>query len=139
LRPAQEVTLSTEFEVAPNSSFQVGYVGILGHHLTEPYWGNQLTAPSATAPYAGVVGQNGVIKISATEAASSYNALQAVFRQRLTAGLELTANYTYAKSLTDDFGYYGVTNSTGQYYQQNAYDMASEWVRQASTYAMRSA
>lgn len=123
----QEITLSTEYELTPNASFQAGYVGILGHHLTEPYWGNQLTAPGATAPYANIVGQSGVIKISATEAASNYNALQAVFRQRLSAGLELTANYTYAKSLTDDFGYYGVTNSTGQYYQQNAYDMRDEW------------
>ena len=124
----QEATLMVEYEVSPKSSFQVGYVGILGHHLTEPYWGNQLTAPGATAPYANIVGQNGVIKISATESASNYNALQAVFRQHLTNGLEFTANYTYSKSLTDDFGYYGVTNTnSGQYYQQNAYDMAAEW------------
>jgi hypothetical protein len=124
----QEVTLSTEYEVTPSSSLQVGYVGILGHHLTEPYWGNQLSSPTAAAPYANVVGQNGVIKISATEAASNYNALQGVFRQRLTAGLEMTANYTYAKALTDDFGYYGVTNTnSGQYYQQDAYNTAAEW------------
>ena len=130
LQPAstQEATLTAEYELNPSSSFQVGYVGILGHHLTEPYWGNQLPYPGATAPYANIVGQTGVIKISATEAASNYNALQAVFRQRLTAGLELTANYTYSKSLTDDFGYYGVTNeNSGQYYQQDAYNMAAEW------------
>jgi hypothetical protein len=124
----QEATLMAEYEVSRQSSFQVGYVGILGHHLTEPYWGNQLAYPGATAPYANIVGQNGVVKISATESASNYNALQAVFRQHLTTGLELTANYTYAKSLTDDFGYYGVTNTnSGQFYQQNAYDMAAEW------------
>jgi hypothetical protein len=130
LQPAstQEATMSVEYELTPASSIQAGYVGILGHHLTEPYWGNQLPFPGAPAPYANVVGQNGVVKISATEAASNYNALQAVFRQRLTAGLELTANYTYAKSLTDDFGYYGVTNSnSGQYYQQDAYNMGAEW------------
>ncbi|HLG74993.1 MAG TPA: hypothetical protein VKX46_01190, partial [Ktedonobacteraceae bacterium] len=129
LKPSstQEITLTTEYEVTPSSSLQVGYVGILGHHLTNPYWGNQLPAPGATAPYANIVGQSGVIKISATNAASNYNALQAVYRQRLTAGLELTANYTYAKSLTDSFGYYGVSNISGQYYQQNAYDMAAEW------------
>ena len=130
LKPAstQEVTLGAEYEVTPTSSFQIGYVGILGHHLTEPYWGNQLTSPGATAPYANIVGQTGVVKVSSTESASNYNALQAVFRQRLTAGLELTANYTYSKSLTDDFGYYGVTNTnSGQYYQQDAYNTAAEW------------
>jgi hypothetical protein len=130
LKPSstQEVTLSSEYEVTPSSTFQVGYVGILGHHLTQPYWGNQLTAPGATAPYANIVGQNGVIKISQTEGASNYNALQVVFRQHIKAGLELTANYTYAKSLTDNFGYYGVTNqNSGQYYQQDAYNPAAEW------------
>jgi hypothetical protein len=130
LKPAitQEVSLTTEYELTGSSSFQVGYVGILGHHLTDPYWGNQLTAPGAAAPYANIVGDGGVIKITQTESASNYSALQAVFRQHLKAGLELTANYTYSHSLTDDIGFYGVSNIySGQYYQQNAYDLRSEW------------
>lgn len=130
LKPSstQEATLTTEYELTPSSTFQIGYVAILGHHLTQPYWGNQLTAPGTTAPYANIVGQTGVIKISQTEGASNYNGLQAVYRQHLTKGLELTANYTYAKSLTDNFGYYGVSNvNSGQYYQQDAYNPAAEW------------
>ena len=129
LQPAstQEATLTTQYELTRTSTLQAGYVGILGHHLTNPYWGNQLPAPGAPAPYTNLVGQNGVIKISATNSASNYDGLQAVFRQHLAAGLELTANYTYSKSLTDSFGYYGVSNISGQYYQQNAYDMAAEW------------
>jgi Carboxypeptidase regulatory-like domain len=123
----QEATLTTQYELTHTSTLQVGYVGILGHHLTNPYWGNQLPGPGEPAPYTNLVGQNGVIKISATNSASNYNGLQAVFRQHLAAGLELTANYTYSKSLTDSFGYYGVSNISGQYYQQNAYDMAAEW------------
>lgn len=130
LKPSmtEEMSLTVEYQVAKQTSFQVGYVGILGHHLTDPYWGNQATSPTATAPYASIVGQGGVIKITQTESASKYNALQAVFRQHLTGGLELTANYTYSHSLTDDIGFYGVSNIfSGQYYQQNAYDMRSEW------------
>ncbi|HEX4020850.1 MAG TPA: TonB-dependent receptor [Acidobacteriaceae bacterium] len=124
----QEFSLTTEYEITPSASFQVGYVGILGHHLTVPYWGNQ--APSATAPqpYVNVVGVNGVLKITNTEGASNYQGLQATFRQHLTAGLELTANYTYSKALTDDIGFYGTTNAnSNQYYQQNIYDWADEW------------
>lgn len=129
LKPSstQEVSLTAQYELSRSSTIQAGYVGILGHHLTNPFWGNQLPAPGAPAPYTNLVGQNGVIKISATNSASNYNALQAVFRQHLTAGLELTANYTYSKSLTDSFGYYGVSNISGQYYQQNSYDMGAEW------------
>jgi hypothetical protein len=129
LQPAviQEFSLTTEYQVLPNSSLSVGYVGELGHHLTDPQFGNQLSAPGAAAPFASVVGQNGVVKITATDSAMNYQALQAVYRQRLTAGLELTANYTYAKALTDDVGYYGVSNIQQQFYQQNAYDLHSEW------------
>jgi len=129
LKPSstQEFSLTTQYQITPTSTFQVGYVGILGHHLTNPFWGNQLPGPNQPAPYTNLVGQNGVVKISATNSASNYNALQAVFRQHLHAGLELTANYTYAKTLTDSFGYYGVSNISGQYYQQNSYDMAAEW------------
>ena len=130
LKPSvtQEFSLTTEYQVAKNSTFQVGYIGILGHHLTDPYWGNQDPAPGIPGPYDNIVGEGGVLKITQTESASNYNALQAVFRQHLTAGFELTANYTYSKSLTDDIGFYGVSNiGSGQYYQQNAYDMRSEW------------
>jgi hypothetical protein len=130
LKPAmtQEFSLTTEYQLSHASTLQVGYVGILGHHLTDPYWGNQWASPTAVAPYASIVGQGGVAKITGTESASNYNALQAVFRQRLSAGFELTANYTYSKSLTDDIGFYGVSNIySGQYYQQNAYDFKSEW------------
>jgi Carboxypeptidase regulatory-like domain len=130
LKPAitQEFSLTTEYQIASRSTFQIGYVGILGHHLTDPFWGNQDPAAGVPGPYDNVVGEGGVLKITQTESASNYNGLQAVFRQHLTAGLELTANYTYSKSLTDDIGFYGVSNNNGnQYYQQNAYDMRSEW------------
>jgi hypothetical protein len=130
LEPAitQEFSLTTEYELTGSTAVSVGYVGILGRHLIDPQFGNQLTAPGATAPYADVVGQTGVVKITGSDSISNYNALQATIRQRLRGGLELTANYTYSKSLTNDIGFYGVTNSnSGQYYQQNAYDFASEY------------
>jgi hypothetical protein len=130
LQPAvtQEASLTTEYELTNTTTVSVGYVLILGQHLIDPQFGNQLTSPTAAAPYASVVGQNGVVKITGSDSGSNYNALQATIRQRLKAGLELTANYTYSKALTNDIGFYGVSNSnSGQYYQQNAYDFKSEW------------
>jgi hypothetical protein len=135
LKPAvvQEFSLTTEYQISNNSSFQVGYVGVIGHHLTDPYWGNQSTGVDANGnalpgPLDNIVGVGGVIKITQTQSASSYNGLQATYRLRPTGGLELTANYTYSKSLTDDIGFYGVSNNnSNQYYQQNAYDMRAEW------------
>lgn len=129
LQPAfiHEYTLAVEYQLAAKSSLSVGYVGEAGHHLTDPAYGNQLKSPTSTAPYANIVGQGGVVKITASDSSMNYNALQMVFRQRLAAGLELTANYTYSKSLTDDIGYYGVSNIQQQYYQQDVYNLAAEW------------
>jgi len=130
LRPAQtqEFSLTTEYELTETTALSLGYVGILGRHLIDPQFGNQLTSPGATAPFASVVGQTGVVKITGSDSDSNYNALQATIRQRVRGGLEMTANYTYSKSLTNDIGFYGVTNSnSGQYYQQNAYDFNSEY------------
>ena len=130
LKPAvtQEFSLTYEYQLTQTTALSAGYVGILGHHLVDPVFANQLTSPTAAAPYANVVGQTGVVKVTASDSASNYNALQTTIRQRLRAGLELTANYTYSKSLTDDIGYYGVSNvGSGQYYQQDAYDLAAEW------------
>jgi Carboxypeptidase regulatory-like domain len=129
LQPAsiQEYSLTAEYQLTNTSSLQAGYVGEAGHHLTDPAYGNQLTAPGTVAPFANVVGQSGVVKITASDSAMNYSALQAIYRQRLRAGLEFTVNYTYAKSLTDDIGYYGTSNTAQEYYQQNYYDLASEW------------
>jgi hypothetical protein len=130
LQPAvtQEASLTAEYELTSTTALSAGYVLILGQHLIDPQFGNQLTSPTATAPYANVVGQTGVVKITGSDSDSNYNALQATIRQRLRGGLELTANYTYSKALTNDFGFYGVSNSnSGQYYQQNAYDFNSEY------------
>jgi hypothetical protein len=123
----QEYSLTLEYQLTNTSSLQVGYIGEIGKHLVDPAYGNQLTAPGATAPYANIVGQSGTVKVTASDSSLSYNALQAVFRQRLTAGLELTANYTYSKALTDDIGYYGAANIAQQYYQQNVYDIHGDW------------
>jgi len=123
----QEFSLTGEYALTSTTSLQVGYVGEIGKHLVDPAYGNQLTAPGTTAPFANIVGQTGVVKITASDSSLSYNALQAVFRQRLKAGLELTANYTYSKALTDDIGYYGAANIQQQYYQQNYYDIHADW------------
>jgi hypothetical protein len=123
----QEFSLTMEYQLTNTSSIQAGYVGEIGKHLVDPAYANQLTSLGATAPYASVVGQTGVVKVTASDSSLNYNALQVVFRQRLTAGLEFTANYTYSKALTDDIGYYGAADIQQQYYQQNVYDIHGDY------------
>jgi hypothetical protein len=72
------------------------------------------------------IGQNSLL-ITESRAAMSYNALQAVLRQRLSHGLEYTVNYTYAKALTNSLGNYAlnVNGFSGAF--QNYYDSAADW------------
>jgi hypothetical protein len=102
-------------------------LGEVGHHLVDPAYGDQRPSLTAPEPFANIVGPKGTVKITASDSTMNYNALQAIFRQRLWAGLEFTANYTYSKALTDDIGYYGAANIQQQYYQQDYYNIGGDW------------
>jgi outer membrane receptor protein involved in Fe transport len=135
LRPStvNEFSLTTEYQLSNTASFQVGYVGETGVHLISANNGNQISAPCFSgstmlaynsaacfavnkAPFYQLVGQSGLVRITGSEGMMNYNALQATFRQRLSHGLQATANYTYSKAMTNATGFFGsnlnITNNT---------------------------
>lgn len=121
-----QLTLVTEYALTNELSLSAGYHGQVGHHLADYRNGNQLTTQQASdistiggcgasnipaadqAPYFALVGECNPILITESEARMTYNAAQVTLRQRTHRGLEYTLNYTYAKSLTDSSGNYGV-------------------------------
>src|ERR1017187_3133265 len=124
MQPAyvNEYSLTTEYAFTPELSLTAGYLGESGHHLADYRNGNQLTLAqaitiaqggTALAPYASLVGQGGIVLITESEAVMNYNAGQLTLRQRTHHGLEYTLNYSYAKSLTNSAGNYGVPNTSG--------------------------
>jgi hypothetical protein len=143
IQPAyvQEFNLTTEYALTHSMSLQVGYVGELGQHI-EDYGnvnqylvnGDSTTAPFYNNPY---IGQNAVdpsvsigdgsLLITESRAASNYQALQAIVRQRLAHGLEFTFNYTYGRAFTNSLGNYAlnVNGYSGAF--QNYYDSAADW------------
>ena len=143
IQPAyvQEWSLTTETALTRSLSLQVGYVGEQGQHI-EDYGnvnqyrvqGDPTSAPFYNNPFIGVnaidpsvaIGSQSLL-ITESRAAMNYNALQTVLRQRLTHGLEFTANYTYSKALTNSLGNYGlnVNGFSGAF--QNYYDSAADW------------
>ena len=143
IQPAyvQEFNLTTEYALSRTVSVQVGYLGEQGQHI-EDYgnlnqWqvpGDPTSAPYYNNPYLGVnavdpsvsIG-SGQLLITESRAAMSYNALQAVVRERLNHGLEFTFNYTYGKALTNSLGNYSlnVLGYSGAF--QNYYDSAADW------------
>lgn len=84
----------------------VGYVGELGRHLNAQIPNYDLPAPSGSAtvpkaPYALQLPNVNTIQYFGSFAASSYHSLQAGFERRLSHGLTLNANYTWAHTLDD--------------------------------------
>ena len=82
----------------------------------------------APAPFGAIVGYNGVVRFTDSNAMSNYNALQVSFRQRAWHGLQYTANYTWSHGMTNSTGFYGVPSVTAaSAYAENVYDLHSEY------------
>ncbi len=124
-----QFNLTVEYELTNSLSLSGGYLGETGQHLADYRNGNQLTLaqaavvaaspdpsnplPGGVAPYTNLVGQNGVLQITESNANMNYNGGQATLRQRASHGLEYTINYTYARSMTNSSGDYGQPNISG--------------------------
>jgi hypothetical protein len=133
IQPAylHEFNLTMEYELNNTTSFQVGYIGEVGHHLVDYYNANQLTPAQAEAgapgPFDSLVGSGNALFTIESEAYSSYNALQATVRHRVSRGFAATVNYTYSHSLTDSQGNYGGSNVEGPTATQNGLDLAGDY------------
>ena len=142
----QQFSLALEYQLNNSASVTVAYVGESGQHLITAGAANALTAPCVIggvvqstltsaaciaqdpAPFINLVGQTGSVVYTASDAMENYNALQTTFRQRLSRGLEFTANYTWAKSLTNSTGFFGAQGINGQSaYAENFYNNHAEY------------
>ncbi len=124
LKPAliQQYNLAWQMMISSNTTAQLGYVGEVGQHLVIPMEADQFFTPASgvladgdcsgtiapAAPACGLVGNEGNLQITESEGYSNYNAMQATIRHRMSSGLEYTFNYTWAKAMTNNAGFYGV-------------------------------
>jgi hypothetical protein len=130
LKPAfiQEFSFGNEIQLTNQTSVSMTYLGQLGDHLVDPRAANQLTAPGATAPYANLVGQQGSVVETQSEAIMTYNALQVQVRHRQSNGLEYQVNYTWSHALTNNAGFFGVSDVNGASpYWQDAYNGRADY------------
>ena len=104
----QSANLTIQDQFTNRDSIQVGYVGSLGRHLDA--YGKQNAPAQILAPGVnekGILplpGFNANMQNLATISLSNYNSLQTVYQHQFKGGLELLANYTYAKCMSDDGG-----------------------------------
>ena len=135
LKPQQtnQYNLSTEYQLDKFTSLTVAYVGNHATHLVVPHEANQpLRGTGPTSTWAPLNDRRPLFKtlpnvsnIALTESSgtSRYNSLQVSGRHRFSGGFEALAAYTFSKTLTDNFGYYGCGSTAAEgAYWQNAYD-----------------
>jgi hypothetical protein len=110
--------LSVEQEIARETTFQIGYVGNRGLHLTNTYDQNPVLAQNrlAAAFQSGdavnpfrLAKNFGTINRFGRDGSSSYHSLQTMFRTKIKQYVNLQAVYTWSHSIADNV----LDNSSG--------------------------
>ena len=159
LRPAmnQQWNLTVQHQFKSNLTGSLGYVGNKDDHMSDIYWYNQKVLTSATQQVKDASGnlvtvpavapgpfmQNlvaagvGQARYNASDAVSRYEALEATLSQKNYHGLDMQANFTWSKCLSNSLGYFGSygdeeglgeqQNEGGGNFFQNEYDPKGDY------------
>ncbi|MBV9742598.1 MAG: TonB-dependent receptor, partial [Acidobacteriia bacterium] len=117
-RPAvsNQWNISVQRQVGNSFTAQAGYVGQHTDHLAAIYnmGQNVLTSPTTSVPGPYLAGNptlkndgTGQQRLNTSTGIQNYEALQLMAMERLAKGLAFGLNYSWAKCLTDNQGYYG--------------------------------
>lgn len=121
-RPAvsQQWNVSIQHQFGRSTTLQMGYVGQRTQHLVDIYRADQLVLnPNGTtspSPFLSgnptLKGEAGFVRVTESGAFANYHALQTVFQQRLSDGLQFQANYTFSKCLNNSSGFFAQYGDT---------------------------
>jgi outer membrane receptor protein involved in Fe transport len=111
----QEYNFTLQYQLTPNQSLQIGYVGNVSRHLITPPGNNEVSQilppylnPQTFVPFPDFARNSFYITM---DGSASYNSLQTTFERRFSQGLDLLANFTWSKCRTDSEDILvGVTN-----------------------------
>lgn len=110
-----EWNLQVEQALDKHTSLDVAYVGTKMQNLATTFNANQTVLASNPGtswfPVGGAINPNGVGAINASEmiGSGSYNGLQMKLNRQLSAGLQLTAAYTWSHTLDDSASAFGTS------------------------------
>jgi hypothetical protein len=113
----QAYNFNLQYQLTPNQTFQLGYVGSASRHVMVMPYAN---LPNLILPL-GLNPQNYVPfpdfargpSYMTTEGNSGYNSLQATFERRFSGGLNILGNYTWSKVRTDAKDMFEAGNNGG--------------------------
>jgi hypothetical protein len=115
----QEYNFTVQYQLTPNQTFSLGYVGNNSRHLEI---GPGLNQPSEILPtsvnpqlYVPFPDFGRGASYVTTEGNSDYNSLQVNFERRFSQGLNVLANYTWSKCFSDAHQLLGLNGNQGGY------------------------
>lgn len=106
---SETYNLFTQYQFTHSDAVQIGYVGVAGRHLDslDSHNSPSIMLPPGTNIYDYIpfpsFAPNAAYET--TNGTSSYNSMQLTYQHQLSNGLNLLANYTYSKCLTDQAFY----------------------------------
>ncbi len=106
---SQTYNLFTQYQFTQSDAVQIGYVGVAGRHLDslDSHNSPSIMLPPGTNIYDYIpfpsFAPNAAYET--TNGTSSYNSMQLTYQHQLSNGLNLLANYTYSKCMTDQAFY----------------------------------
>jgi hypothetical protein len=123
----QQWNFTTQYALAKDWIFEVGYVGNKGTHLSRFWNANQPTVPGTSATLGARRPNQGFGDVEYMDSGgnSFYNALQTRLEKRFSNGLTLLHSFTYARGL-DSVGAWNDINPGASLYPQDAYNFANE-------------
>jgi Carboxypeptidase regulatory-like domain/TonB dependent receptor len=114
---SQEYNLSFQYQLTPNQTIQLGYIGNTSRHLENSLSLNSNSVilppgqnPQNFVPFPDFARNSSYITVNGN---GYYDAIQATFERRFSAGLNLLANYTYSECRTDEANLLGIGNNPG--------------------------
>jgi len=150
LQPAvdQQWNLTVQHQFGNNTTVSAGYVGNKIDHMTDIFLLNQGILQNGAVvpgPFAQPLinccgaGHSPNVRYNDSEAIQRFNALEVQVVEHAYRGLQLTANYTWSKCLSNSLGYFGQygdeegigqsqTNG-GYFFFQNIYDQKADYGR----------
>jgi hypothetical protein len=123
----QQWNLTTQYAIAKDWIFEVGYVGNKGTHLSR-FWNANQPSIAGTSASLAVRRPNpgfGDVEYMDSGGNSFYNALQTRLEKRFSNGMTLLHSFTYARGL-DNVGAWNDANPGASLYPQDAYNFADE-------------
>jgi hypothetical protein len=112
----QGYNLTVQYQVGRNDTVQAGYIGNTVRHLVSyanPNTPQEILPPGLNSYMYSPYPDFSSATYSLSESSSQYNSLQITYERRLSAGLTVLANYTYANCLSNAVDVLNNTSLTG--------------------------